>query len=241
MTSKIPPPTLEELNERIAAVEELRAAWQGLPSKVPLDIELYCLYAVRDDGALAEALKKIKTYKDIIREYRQRDLLQAAPQSLVSSEHQSPWMDIETAPRDGVSSEQLRLECCAVLSRFVDQIDRTNMVDDHGHNFKMNKDFLDAKALIEGPRDYRVCYHHISNPTNRTSYPMQEPLLTYAEAEKEVAEQKAKSWAVAWIIARDGLVARTPPTHNSPPDVSTSHNHGEGDPSVMPDSSGGEA
>lgn len=97
-----------------------------------------------------------------------------------------------------------------VLKKLVDQIDRTNPVDDHGHNFKMNKAFLDAKALLDGPRDFRVCYHHIENPTNRTAYPMQEPLLTYDEAEKEVAEQRAKGWAVAWIIGRDGLGARRP-------------------------------
>jgi hypothetical protein len=99
-------------------------------------------------------------------------------------------------------------EVIEALAKLVDQIDRTNPVDDHGHNFKMNKAFLDAKTLIEGPRDYRVCYHHIENPTNRIAYPAQEPLLTYAEAEKEVAEQRAKGWAIAWIIARDGLGAR---------------------------------
>jgi hypothetical protein len=103
----------------------------------------------------------------------------------------------------------------AALAWLVDQIDRTNPVDDHGHNFKMNKAFLDAKALIDGPRDFRVCYHQISNPTNRTSYPMQEPLLTYGEAEKEVAAQKAKGWAVAWIIARDGLGASDPRSRHS--------------------------
>lgn len=99
-----------------------------------------------------------------------------------------------------------------LLAKLVDQIDRTNPVDDHGHNFKMNKAFLDAKVLIDGPRDYRVCYHHVSTPTNRIAYPMQEPLLTYSEAEREVVEQKAKGWAVAWIIARDGLGAHPPQT-----------------------------
>lgn len=94
-----------------------------------------------------------------------------------------------------------------VLEKLVDQIDKTNPVDDHGHNFKMNKAFLDAKSLLEEPRDYRVCYYHTSKPTDRTSYPMQEPLLTYAEAEKEVAQQRAKGWAVAWIITRDGQAA----------------------------------
>ena len=54
MTNTIAPPTLEELNERIAGVEELRAVWQGLPSKAPFDIELYCLYAVRDGVAASE-------------------------------------------------------------------------------------------------------------------------------------------------------------------------------------------
>lgn len=102
-----------------------------------------------------------------------------------------------------------------LLRKLVDQIDRTNPVDDHGHNFKMNKAYLDAKALIDGPRDYRVCSHHISNPTYRIAYPAQEPLLTYAEAEKEVAEQRAKGWAVAWIIARDGLGANSPAVRNS--------------------------
>lgn len=97
-----------------------------------------------------------------------------------------------------------------ILKKLVDQIGRTNPVDDHGHNFKMNKAYLDAKALLEGPRDYRVCYHHIEQPTYRMSYPKQEPLLTYDEAEKEVAEQKAKGWAVAWIIGRDGLGANRP-------------------------------
>jgi hypothetical protein len=102
------------------------------------------------------------------------------------------------------------MSASTLLAKLVDQIDRTNPVDDHGHNFKMNKAFLDAKALLDGPRDYRVCYHHIANPTNRTAYPRQEPLLTFTEAEKEVSEQRAKGWAVAWVIDRDGLGARSP-------------------------------
>jgi len=194
MTSKIPPPTLEELNERIAAVEELRAAWQGLPSKVPLDIELYCLYAVRDDGALAEALKKIKTYKDIIREYRQRDLLQAAPQSLVSSEHQSPWMDIETAPKDGTE----------ILGLFFYPRDE------------------DSYPMLSGP--WTTCF-------------------------------KDGKWRSSWdgeqvleYMSDFGSEYKSPfcdPTHWMPlpefiPDAKATHNHGEGDPSVMPDRSGGD-
>ncbi len=113
MTSKIPPPTLEELNERIAAVEELRAAWQGLPSKVPLDIELYCLHAVRDGLATAPKLVAetllnkhfSQAHTDMVgdAEYREgyikgiHDLVSA----LLIGAPQSPWMDIETAPKDG--------------------------------------------------------------------------------------------------------------------------------------------
>lgn len=108
MTNTIAPPTLEELNKRIAAVEELRVAWQGLPSKAPFDIELYCLYAVRDgvekgarkrspywtccecDAPLSCAVCGVEQPDDS--KYFEGQARDAA---------QSPWMDIETAPKDG--------------------------------------------------------------------------------------------------------------------------------------------
>lgn len=43
-----------------------------------------------------------------------------------------------------------------LLANLVDQIDRTNPVDDHGHDFKMNKAFLDAKVFVEGICDHRA-------------------------------------------------------------------------------------
>ena len=216
MTNTITPPTLEELNNRIAAVEELRAAWQGLPSKVPFDIELYCLYAVRDgvekgarkrspywtccecDAPLSCAVCGVEQPDDS--KYFEGQARDAA---------QSPWMDIETAPKDG--------------SRIL-------------------------IALTEGlvlEASWEACWinHWSGDPIVRT--------------------WKGDSEPVSW------MPLPAPPTHNSPPEErqcqkcgcategeeawvdgkiwchpcadETSHNHGEGDPSVMPDRSGGEA
>lgn len=111
MTNTIAPPTLEELNERIVAIEDLRNTWRDLPSKTPFDIELYCLYAVRDgvgakrqteledaNNACIELAAKHgyatghgDTVGDIMREFNAQ----------IPDRAQSPWMDIETAPKDG--------------------------------------------------------------------------------------------------------------------------------------------
>ncbi len=110
MTNTIAPPTLEELNERIVAIEDLRNTWRDLPSKTPFDLELYCLYAVRDgvgakrqteledaNNACIELAAKHgyatghgDTVGDIMREFNAQ----------IPDRAQSPWMDIETAPKD---------------------------------------------------------------------------------------------------------------------------------------------
>ena len=108
MNNTIAPPTLEELNERIVAIEDLRNTWRDLPSKTPFDLELYCLYAVRDgvekgarkrspywtccecDAPLSCAVCGVEQPDDS--KYFEGQARDAA---------QSPWMDIETAPKDG--------------------------------------------------------------------------------------------------------------------------------------------
>lgn len=35
-----------------------------------------------------------------------------------------------------------------LLTRLVDQIERCNPVDDHGHDFKMNQAFIEAKVIV---------------------------------------------------------------------------------------------
>jgi hypothetical protein len=37
------------------------------------------------------------------------------------------------------------------LSALVDQCERGNLVDDHGHEFKMNKELIDARSLLSTP------------------------------------------------------------------------------------------
>lgn len=112
MTNTIAPPTLEELNLQIELKENSKNyIAEGLKFLRVIDIELYCLYAVRDgvgakrqaeledaNNACIELAAKHgyatghgDTVGDIIREFN----------SQIPSLAQSPWMDIETAPRDG--------------------------------------------------------------------------------------------------------------------------------------------
>ena len=114
MTHTIAPPTLEELNERIDVLEANKVEWADFPNHVhvrKLNIELYCLYAVRDgvgakrqteledaNNACIELAAKHgyatghgDTVGDIMREFNAQ----------IPDRAQSPWMDIETAPKDG--------------------------------------------------------------------------------------------------------------------------------------------
>jgi len=34
-----------------------------------------------------------------------------------------------------------------LLAKLVDQIERSNPIDDHGHDFKMNQAFIEAKVI----------------------------------------------------------------------------------------------
>jgi hypothetical protein len=193
MTHTIAPPTLEELNKRIAAIEDIRNTWLDLPSKTPFDLELYCLYAVRDgvgakrqteledaNNACIELAAKHgyatghgDTVGDIMREFNAQ----------IPDRAQSPWMGIETAPKDGTDIIVYR-----PTQTFGEHIPKV------GIDYWMTE------------KSYGPCW----------------------------AKSNADCQPTHW------MPLPAPPTHNSPPDVSTSHNHGEGDPSVMPDSSGGE-
>ena len=128
MTSTIAPPTLEELNTIIAFLEKERC-WMlecdNTFNTNKLDIELYCLYAVRDGVGVgsdrAVLLELIAgSYNDGFNEgmrehishnggkpwsTRKQDY-SAFLDSILSAvsnntNAQSPWMGIETAPKDG--------------------------------------------------------------------------------------------------------------------------------------------
>jgi len=204
MTNTIAPPTLEELNERIVAIEDLRNTWRDLPSKTPFDLELYCLYAVRDgvgakrqteledaNNACIELAAKHgyatghgDTVGDIMREFNAQ----------IPDRAQSPWMDIETAPKDGTE----------ILGLFFYPRDE------------------DSYPMLSGP--WTTCF-------------------------------KDGKWRSSWdgeqvleYMSDFGSEYKSPfcdPTHWMPlpefiPDAKATHNHGEGDPSVMPDRSGGD-
>jgi len=215
MTNTIAPPTLEELNERIVAIEDLRNTWRDLPSKTPFDLELYCLYAVRDgvgakrqteledaNNACIELAAKHgyatghgDTVGDIMREFNAQ----------IPDRAQSPWMDIETAPKDGTKID-VWIEDFKIKAGKLIKVGEGHRITDvywgtpyYGDDRKFDKEWVIA------------------------GLPWTEPL------------ESERSSITGW------MPLPAPPTHNSPPDVSTSHNHGEGDPSVMPDSSGGEA
>jgi len=196
MTNTIAPPTLEELNERIVAIEDLRNTWRDLPSKTPFDLELYCLYAVRDgvgakrqteledaNNACIELAAKHgyatghgDTVGDIMREFNAQ----------IPDRAQSPWMDIETAPKDG-----------------------TIIIGRGPWRFGGDKEFVALAIRYNSD-------------------------LGIWQRDNDGYGYTVQCHPTFW------MPLPAPPTHNSPPDVSTSHNHGEGDPSVMPDCSGGE-
>ncbi len=193
MTSKIPPPTLEELNERIAAVEELRAAWQGLPSKVPLDIELYCLHAVRDGLATAPKLVAetllnkhfSQAHTDMVgdAEYREgyikgiHDLVSA----LLIGAPQSPWMDIETAPKDGTE----------ILGLFFHPRDE------------------DSYPMLSGP--WTTCF---KDGKWRSSWDGEQVL--------EYMSDFGSEYKSLFYDPTHWMPLPAPPTHNSPPDAALS-------------------
>lgn len=48
-------------------------------------------------------------------------------------------------------------------------------------------------------KEYRVCYHHVSNPTYRINYPLDGSLLTRAEAEQRAEAERKKGYMIAWV------------------------------------------
>lgn len=204
MTNTITPPTLEELNNRIAAVEELRAVWQGLPSKVPFDIELYCLYAVRDgvekgarkrspywtccecDAPLSCAVCGVEQPDDS--KYFEGQARDAA---------QSPWMDIETAPKDG--------------TRVLLYQDGRGAFEGWFHN-----DYQYAEHFWKDDQD--------SEPEPSHWQPLPAPPTHNSPPEERQCQKCgcATEGEEAWV---DGKIWCHPCADE------TSHNHGEGDPS----------
>lgn len=109
MTHTIAPPTLEELNERIDVLEANKVEWADFPNHVhvrKLNIELYCLYAVRDGLKPSRVYYHIIHSKDCAIHSYIGPALSYAPCDCGAVETrvdaiQSSWMDIETAPKDG--------------------------------------------------------------------------------------------------------------------------------------------
>ena len=182
-------PSLEELDKCIAINEAFKARKNAdviINPDRATDIELYCLHAVRDGLATAPKLVAetllnkhfSQAHTDMVgdAEYREgyikgiHDLVSA----LLIGAPQSPWMDIETAPKD-------------------------------------------VELLLGWWR-------------------------SGLERQWECTSGLAGSTKGGWLHgqATHWQPLPAPPTHNSPQDAKASHNHGESDPSVMPDSSGGE-
>ncbi len=213
MTNTIAPPTLEELNERIVAIEDLRNTWRDLPSKTPFDLELYCLYAVRDGFiVLPKALLDFFTWA------------------------------MNEGPFDGCSLDGGDVQ---------DKAEKLGLIVSEKYDPEVHGERCDFE---EGDNIYVFSPNLTGIPV-----PTQSPWMDIETAPKDVelllgwwrsglerkweyASGLAGSTKGGWLHgqATHWMPIPAPPTHNSPPDVSTSHNHGEGDPSVMPDSSGGE-
>ena len=182
MTHTIAPPTLEELNERISALEELRNSYHGHRVQDAFDVELYCLYAVRD-GAHVDARQIVREeWHQAVKEFSLRPGTQTETvigriiNRLDSVCVQSPWMDIETAPKDG------------------------------------------KRILLSEEQQQVVGYWAVN-------------ICTWiCDWNHEEIPWQSTHW----------MPLPAPPTQSSPPDSRSSHNHGDGDPSVIPDLSGGE-
>ncbi len=220
MTHTIAPPTLEELNERIDVLEANKVEWADFPNHVhvrKLNIELYCLYAVREGVATERALLDFFTWAmnegpfdgcsldgcdvqdkaenlglivsekydpTIHGEHSDReegdDIYVFAPKIMCDPVlSQSPWMDIETAPKDG--------------SRILIAFANRHVCEAYWHKYWTNP-----------------CSGDVIVRTWRND---DDPI----------------SW----------MPLPVPPTQNTQ-NAKDPHNHGEGDQSVMPDRSGGE-
>lgn len=108
MTHTIAPPTLEELNRRIATNETIKSKWSGNPGYVrTLDIELYCLYAVRDGLHVNVRQIVCEEWHKAVKEFSLRPgshieiVIGRIINRLDNISTQSPWM-----VRDGVQSRQ---------------------------------------------------------------------------------------------------------------------------------------
>jgi len=184
MTHTIAPPTLEELNKKITELESIPTKWQYKTLKM----ELYCLYAVRDGVQRTPTVEQLANFlcgdlmdEDYDELSRSKYLKDAeAILKFLDCPVQSPWMDIETAPKDG--------------SRILIAFANRHVCEAYWHKYWTNP-----------------CSGDVIVRTWRND---DDPI----------------SW----------MPLPAPPTQNSPPDIYASHNHGEGDPSVMPDHSGGD-
>lgn len=133
MTNIIAPPTLEELNARIAYLEPLTGYWSSncVRTSVDVNLELYCLRAVRDSaaiGSIRESLLELLSnsynsgFNEGMREHtspaggetwsakKQRysayldKVLNSPPPRLEVDLAQSPWI-----MRDGVAASEQSL------------------------------------------------------------------------------------------------------------------------------------
>ena len=248
MTNTIAPPTLEELNKRIAAVEELRVAWQGLPSKAPFDIELYCLYAVRDGVATGEA-----SFSEAERH--------AIKHAQYVFDHATPdnpdcCFDYEFVRNLLVCIEHARSNC-----QFIDALppNRKPLLEllcnsyNDGFNEGMREDTSHAggKTWSIKKQKYSVCLDKVLNsPPPRVEVdhvlsPWQ-PIETAPKDGTKILitvgdnlvgvgywdNDTSGLWAL-WLSSIERMRPThwmplpAPPTHNSPPDAKASHNHGE--------------
>ena len=225
MTNIIAPPTLEELNERIVAIEDLRNTWRDLPSKTPFDIELYCLYAVRDGVAASE--QSLSEAERHAVEHARWQVRKATPDNpdccfdyqLVKNlldvidrkNPQSPWMDIETAPKDGtiiIGRGPWRFggdkEFVALAIRYNSDLgiwQRDN--DGYGYTVQCHPTFwmsLPAPPTHNSPPEERRCQK------------------CGCKTGSEEALVRGQIWC-------HPCADKAP--HNLPPDAKASHNHGE--------------
>lgn len=64
--------------------------------------------------------------------------------------------------------------------------------------------------FIGEKRDFRVCCHHATTPTNHIIYPTGDRLLTWKEAVDRMTSEQDKGYMIAWIIGRNGVAAVKP-------------------------------